>query len=105
MNAVQDGWIEAEFEPAVLTVFGLPGADHAHRKLVSDGLLIALTTKNEHGWTLVVSHIYAGIEAILPGRMPTIHELRDARQKLVPWEWVHMVALIEPPTKAILARL
>src|SRR5215475_318506 len=105
MKAIDDGWTEAHLEPAHLTVLGLPTATAAHRKLVSDGVLIALTTKNEHGWTLVVSHIYAGIDNILPGRMPTIHELREARQKLVPWEWVHMVALIEPPTKAILARL
>ena len=105
MKAVQDGWIEAEFEPALLTVLGLPSADHAHRKLISDGVLIALTTKNEHGWTLVVSHIYAGIESILPGRMPTILELREARDRFIPYDWVHMVALLEPPTKAILERL
>jgi len=105
MNPINHGWTEAEFTPAILTILGLPTATAAHRKLVSDGVLIALTTKNEHGWTLVVSHIYAGIDNILPGRMPTIHELRDARHALVPWEWVHMVALIEPPPKAILARL
>jgi len=104
-GSIDDGWIEATFDPPHLTILGLPQAASAHRKLVSDGILIALTTKNEHGWTLVLSHIYAGIEAILPGRLPTIHELREARDRLIPRDFVHMVALIEPPTKALLARV
>jgi len=102
---MSEGWVEATISPGNLALLGLPAATHAHRKLVSDGVLIALTTQNEHGWTLVLSHIYAGIDSILPGRMPTILELRDARETFIPYDWVHMVALLEPPTKAILERL
>jgi len=102
---MSEGWVETPISPGNLTLLGLPGATSAHRKLVSDGVLVALASKTEHGWTLVVSHIYAGIDSILPGRMPTILELREARETFIPYDWVHMVALLEPPTKAILERL
>jgi len=105
MSGIDTGWVDATISPGHLALLGLPTATQAHRKLVSDGVLVALAAKTEHGWTLVVSHIYAGIESILPGRMPTILELRDARETLIPSDWVHMVALLEPPTKAILERL
>jgi len=105
MHGVDDGWIAAAFEPAVLAILGLPDATLAHRKLVSDGALIALTQQNEHGWTLVVSHIYNGIESIRPGRVPTLAELREARDRFIPTDTVHMVALLEPLTMAILGRI
>jgi hypothetical protein len=98
-------WIAVQFEPPDLMLLGLPTATVARRKLVSDGVLIALTEHNEHGWTLVVSHIYAGIESMVPGRMPTILELREARQAFIPGEFVLMAALLEQPPARTLARM
>jgi hypothetical protein len=98
-------WIAVQLEPPDLMLLGLPTATAARRKLVSDGVLIALTEQNEHGWTLVVSHIYAGLESMVPGRMPTILELREARQAFIPGEFVLMAALLEQPPARILARM
>jgi hypothetical protein len=69
LTASESPWVNGTAALSVVerTTLGLPTATQAWRKLVDDGALWALTAQNEHGWTLVVTHVQvAAIDQIIP---------------------------------------
>jgi hypothetical protein len=103
-----EAWVNSTAALSVVeqTTLGLPTATQAWRKLVDDGALWALTAQNEHGWTLVVTHVQvAAIDQIIPGRPPTLDELREARRIFVQDDRTIMAALLDSMTPAMLARI
>jgi len=91
--------------PFALAAFGLPLATEAYYLIVPDGALFACTVKNEHGWTLTVTHTETtDLAMIAPGRLPTLDELRAARETCVP-AGIIMAALLDRMTAAHLGRM
>jgi len=85
---------------------GLPIATAGYRLIVTDGVLYVLTAKNEHGWTVAVTHTQGGaLGDLVPGRLPTIDELRAACESFVDDPYAIMAALTEPLSQNLQERI
>src|SRR5262245_49844466 len=93
-SAISTGRMPLDDPTEVRDLFGLPIASAAYRLIVTDGNLWALTAKNEHGWTVAVTHTTsASIAEVIPGRLPTLDELRYACATFVQDGYAIMAAL------------
>jgi hypothetical protein len=105
-SAISAGWMALDDPASVRDLFGLPIATAGYRLIVGDGVLWVLTAKNEHGWTVAMTHTQTGnILDVIPGRMPTLDELRAACATFVEDGYAIMAALVEPMTQAMRERI
>jgi hypothetical protein len=98
-------WERVDPVPAELALgLGLPQATRIYRRLASDGQLWAALGHDAHGALLTVTHtVDSSVERLVPGRMPTLMELYEARVALIE-EYPLMVCLLEPIEHRLLKR-
>lgn len=98
------GWEPLTLTPTLARLYGYPAATRGYRKLVADGVLVAILGHDDHGHAFALSHVPAfDPDQIVPGRLPTFVEVYAARGMLVPHD-VLMVAVLEPMSYALRLR-
>jgi len=98
------GWEPLELTPQLAHLYGHPTGTKGYRKLVSDGVLVAIVGRDDNGYAMALTHvIHIAADETVPGRLPTFIEVYAARNVLVPHDAL-MVAVLEPMSYALRLR-
>src|SRR5215475_9018206 len=98
------GWEPLELTPQLARLYGHPTGTKAYRKLISDGVLVAIVGHDDNGHAMALTHVaHFAADEVVPGRLPTFAEVYAARNVLVPREAL-MVAVLEPMSFALKLR-
>ena len=98
------GWEAIPLTPDTARIYGLPEGTSAFRKLVHDGVLVAILSRDSNGHALALSHVaHYDADVAIAGRFPTWAEVYGARRMLLPDDAL-MVAVLEPMSYALRLR-